>query len=613
VELFPDDGASLEQANPVFKIVFKDDETLVDAESIRLSIDHVDVTQLAKITDTEIIYHPAAGLDAGKHAIAVEMRDINGNRMIPRSWYFTVVRTDRLRNANLGLQLDGELRHMVASHRDNREPKWHIQSSVSLNSRLEAGSWRHFLDANGWYMEEEGVDQEKDKFNLNNYLYQARDEKRFLLLGDVSVEGTELIGQSIARRGGVMGVNLEKTRLQAFALRSNAITGVDHFFGIDERDQRLTGMTVSHDILEHKALTLQGMYLAGRNYHPDNYNSSTLEEGSEGDTYSLGFVSELLAGKIKFKGEFSSSRYDGDINDYFDKKTDQAWLVKLSGRGRSYDWGAGYKYLGANYRTIVNATGARNQGIATADFGLRTVFSSFHLHLLQVRDNVDEDSYMPVVTNDSVSFTWNMTKEGWPSTFLKCSLNYQNSSKEPENFLPIRNRTYTVGGGFSLSGSHWSLVPSYTYTTFRDESSGAHNDSDTHVVGLSGSLRPTDTFWINPSFSYTSLYHEAADVKTETFQGTIGATYTLPDHPLNVNATLSYLDNQLDNGSSHTSTFNGIAQLNWHLDNLLPGKGSYILSLRGQYNQMKDHVSCRTTGDYNFFVIFSFSRPVKIY
>ena len=261
----------------------------------------------------------------------------------------------------------------------------------------------------------------------------------------------------------------------------------------------------------------------------------------------------------------------------------------------------------------MNATGASNRAEYHAGLGWRALSSSFRLTAIRAVDNVDEDPLMPVIRNTTGTFTYNLAKAKWPAFFCNYTLNTQDSSNEPQNYSPIKNQTQTVGGGFSLPGSRWSIAPAYTFTTFNDKSNATDNDSQTHVAVLSGFLRPTDTFSINPSVSYTNMHTDATDLTTKTYQGTLGTVLSLYDRMVDLNGTLSYLDNKTDDGSSHTSTFNGIAQVNWHLEKFLFDKGKQTLSLRAQYSRTEDHVNDTITRDYTVFAVFSFSMPVKVY
>ncbi len=613
LEFSPAEGSSLSQTRPVIRITFKDKETKVDKKTVRISVDNTDVTQLAKIVDAELSYQPPKELTHGRHTVAVEMSDVCGNRMMPQSWEFIIPRTARLQNASAEVKWDGEFRHIVARDDSNQDPSWHLQSSATLKSVLESGGFKTSLDANAWYTDEEGPEPAGDKFNLNNYLYKAQYGKQSVALGDMTVEGTELISQSIARRGSMVEMNLGDTRAQGFALRSNAITGFDHLVGVEDPDQRLVGVSLATDLIKDKVLTIKGVYVTGRNHNPDDYNVSTLEAGNEGDIYSIGLSSEFLKGKLNLEGEFSSGRYDSDVSDNLGKESGKAWRTKVLGKGNIYDWEAGYKYLGPDFQTVVNATGANDRDEFNAGFGLRALSSNFRITALRTSDNVDEDPLMPVIRNTTGAFNYNLAKAKWPAFFLNYTLNNQDSTKEPDNYSPIKNQTQTVGGGFSMSGSRWSISPAYTFTAFNDKSSITDNDSNTHVAVFSGSLRPTDIFSINPSMSYTNMHTDVTALTIETYQGTLGTVLSLYERMVDLNGTLSYLDNKTNDGSSHTSTFNGIAQVNWHLEKLLFDKGKQTFSLRGQYSRTQDHVSESITRDYTVFAVFSFSVPVKVY
>jgi len=613
VKTVPARRATISEARPAITISFEDKETKVDTKTVRISIDGTDITQLAEITETEAKYTPVAPLDYGKHTISVEMQDICGNRLRPQTWDFTIRRSARLQKASADIQWDGEFRHLAAHHEDNKDPSWRLQSSATLKSALESGPFKTSLDGNVWYTEEQGPGPEGDRFNLNNYLYKAGYGKQSFEFGDVTVQGTELISQSIARRGGVLKMEAGGTKAQAFALRSNAVTGFEHLIGINQSDQRLVGVSLSQDMLKDKVLVAKGTYITGKNHSPDNYNSSTLEAGTEGDIYSLGLSSEIIKEKLKVDGEYSVSKYDSDVSDNIGKTTDKAWLAKVSGKGTRYDWEAKYKYLGPEFQSIVNATGATNRVEYQAAFGLRVSSSNFRLTALRVVDNADEDPLMPVITNTTGTFTYNLSKPKWPSFFFNYSLNRQDSSDEPQNYSPIKNQTQTMGGGLSLSRNRWSIAPTYTFTTFDDKSAATNNDSRTHVATISGSFRPIDTVSINPSISYTNLHAEATDVTTKTYQGALGAVVSLHNRTVDVNGTLSYLDNKADDGSSHTTTFNGIAQLNWHLEKIFSTKGRQTLSLRAQYSRTEDHVTHKITRDGTIYCVLSFGIPIKLF
>ncbi len=608
----PEKGSALKKNPPFIKICFKDEETKVDVKSVRIFLDMTDISQLAEISETGLSCRYPSGLDPGRHTISVEMNDICGNRMAPETWSFTIASSQDKTRPSADIQWDGTGRYQLARHKTNSEPAWNIHSSASLKSQFALSGIKNFLDANIWYIQEEGPGPKGDDFNLNHYLYKAQHEKQSLEIGDVSVEGTELTSRSIARRGGLVKIQSELTKFQGFVLRSNAITGFDHIAGIDDPDQRLVGASLSREIIAGKKLILKTSYITGTNHEPFNYNASSLEAGTEGNIYSMGAQSELLRGKLKFEGEFCTSSYDSDISDDFGRTDDKAWFAKASGRGDSYDWDASCKYLGQDFHTIVNATGVGNRAEYHAGVRWQALSSSFRVTGLRIIDNIEKDPLMPVMKNTTGTIAYNLAKPEWPAFFCTYTLSIQNSDHEPANFSPVKNRIQSAGGGFSLSKNKWNISPSYTIIIFDDRSATTNNDSRTHVVSVSGSLRPADMFSISPSLSYTNLHTDASDLTYETWQATIGTVFFLREKMTDLNATLSYLDNKTSDGSTHTDTFNAIGQINWHIENLLSAGSRQTFSLRGQYSRTNDHVSGNITRDYSIFAVISFSFPVKV-
>jgi len=613
LDTLPSKGIELKETKPRIRVTFEDRETRVDTQSIRLLVDGVNVTRLSEITPSRIIYQPPASLSYGKHTVMVEMADVCGNRIPPLKWAFSVPKTPQIDNALAEVQWDGEIRHRIAQSGDSEPPLWGLQSSAQLKSLLEAGNFRTSFDADVWYTEEEGPAPEEYPFNLSNFLYQAQYGDQLAAVGDVTVQGTELISKSINRRGGRVEMNVDGVRVEGFMLRSNAITGFEHGLGVSDGAQRLVGGAVEKELVKEKKLSLRALYIRGRNKNPDNYNVGTSEAGTEGNAFSLALASRLVGEKLVVSGEYCGSRFDSDISDEFDQESDRAWRARVSGRGSRYDWEAGYRYLGPEFRSIVSPTGAYDREEVNLSGGLRALSSDFRLSLLHNQDNVKEDPLMPVIRNTMGTLNYSLAKAGWPGIFLNYTINSQASTNEPSGYVPIENQTRTIGGGISLSGDRWSLSPGYNFTAFDDRAASTNNDSRTHVATLSGSVQFLDTASVNPSLSYTRFHLASIDQTTETYQGAVGAVIGFLDNALNLNATVSILDSQTDDDTSHTTTFSSIAQMNWHVENYLLQKGKQTVSLRWQYRKTEDHIADDTDHEYVGYLVFSFGIPVPLY
>ncbi|MBW1919791.1 MAG: hypothetical protein JRI84_05720 [Deltaproteobacteria bacterium] len=608
----PPEGATLKEHRPSIEISYADEETKVEPRSVHLLLDKTDVTQLAKVTEKQVLYTPPSDLSDGPHTITITMSDIYGNRMKPRTWTFSIPKSKRFQKASASINWDGELRHKLADKDTNQQPDWNINSSATLDTLAEWDNMKTSFNANVWYVEEEGPGAQGDTFNLNNFLYQLQRGKQQLALGDVTVQGTELVSQSISRRGGRVSLEFLNTRAELFALRSNSITGFNHGLGFSDPDQRLVGGSVEKEILSNKRLTLKTTYLEGRNKSPDNYNSSTLEAGTEGNIFSVSLSSRVLGEKLAVEGEYSTSRFDTDLSDGFGKDSDKAWLLKISGREAGYNWDTGYKYLGPDFHSIASPTGSYDREELSAGGGIRLPSSFLSLRLVHNKDNVDEDPLMPVIRNSTGTLSYNLNITGWPSIFFINTYGRQDSTKEPATFTPIENETNSSSAGFSIAKERWNLTPTYTFTLFNDKGS-TNNDSKTHVLSLAGGVRPIKNLSISPSFSYTNLYTKLNGVTTETYQGTLGGVMRFLDNMVNLNATISYLETKADDGSSHTSTLSNIAQLNWDVEKYLLKKCKQTLSLRGQYSRTRNHITGDTQNDYSVYGVISFGIPIKLY
>jgi len=611
LEIAPGEGARIGKTTRI-RVRFEDPETRVDPGSLRLRLDGTDVTALSEVSEGDVRYRPAE-LSHGRHTVSLDLRDVCGNRADPVTWTFTVPEAERLDRALAELRWDGEMQRRILRSNSSHASRWALQSRAGLTALLESGAFRSSLDADTWYTEEAGPSPLGDPFQLNHVLYRAAYDQHFAAVGDVTVEGSELTRRSLVRRGGRAGVRVHGVEAEAFAVRSNAITGFEHGLGWGDADQRLVGGSLERAFLEDDRLGLRLFYATGRNAHPDHYNVSTLEGGTEGDVLSLSLGSRIWGDRLGLEAELCDSRFDGDLSDDRGEVSDRAWRGRLHGEGEGYDWEAGYTYLGPRYRSITDPFGLQDRETWDLGLGWRALSSFFRASLVHHRDNVDEDPLMPVVENSTAALGYDLVRAGWPAVFLHYTLNQQETSREPEAFSPIENRTQTLGGGFSVSGERWSLSPSYSITRFDDRSAATDRDSRTQVATLSGSFLPWDRVAVHPSFSYTRFRAEPGPGSTETFQGTVGGVIALIPDRLNLNTTLSVLDNRSLEGAFHTTTFNGIGQVNWRVPNERDDGSRQTLSLRGEYGRTRDHAAGDSREDYAVFGVVSFHFPVQLF
>jgi hypothetical protein len=595
-------GSRIKDPRPTISINLTEIEGSSGWSSMRLLVDDVDVSQLVMLENGVIRYTPEVPLDFGGHSVVLESMDANGAILTPRSWTFIVPRSKYFDRASATVLLDAEAGGKLVGKSGSSEPDWKISSNATLTSMVERGNFRISLDANGWLTEQEGEEETGDTFNLNNYLLQIEYLRQRFALGDLVVEGTELTGESLARRGALLELNLKNTHAQAFMVSSIPVTGFDNMTGLDHSDQRLIGGSLNQVLLENGLLIARGTAITGENANPDGYNTGTLAPPSKGQVYSLALASALLGEGLKLNGEYSFSRYDGDTSDNTGSDSDRAWLVRFSGRASSYDYGGGYKTLGRNYRSIADVTGVNNREEYTL-FGTKTFReSNLTASLLQIRDNVSEDSDLPVIRNTSFDLGYNFYRADWPNIFLNGNLTFQDSSDEPGGIDPIKNLSQSITGGFSLVREKWNLMPSYTFTRFSDDSP-ADADGRTHQATLNFGWQPDYRLSLNPSISYGRTDTGGA-ATTETWQGTLAGTYLLSERQ-DLYLTFSFLDSRTDDHSVESISYDSIIQYNWRLELPILEKTQKTLSVRGRYTRTDDRAGDNLEEDYSLFLTLS--------
>lgn len=605
------DGVRLETRRADLAIRLSETGVPTNWSALRLTVDSIDVTQVAVLDGDVIRYSPETDFAYGKHSVSLEAMDADGNMFMPQHWYFTIPMSDYIDSASAQAQFDVEVGGLLLEADDGVEPDWKLQSNLNLSSLVESGILRVSFEANGWYTSQQGDDPTGDDLSLNNYLLMFEYGQQKLVIGDLQVSGTELLGESIARRGGLIDLNHGGSHLQSFLLRSNTVTGFSNFSGMNDPDQQLYGASLEQVIIKDEALQLKGTVIAGKNASPENYNSGTLVAGNKGEIYSAQLTSRLFDKRIDLTGEYSFSHFDADLSDEQDQIGDEAWRFRLAGRADTFDYGGGYKYLGQNFHSIVTPTSAANRAEYNL-YGTKTYEqSSLSANFLHILDNIDRDPLQPLVQNSNLDLTYTLYKTDWPVFFINSILGLQDSTDEPAGMSGLNNQTETIGGGLTLTRESWNLVPSYYFTRFEDDSI-ADSDSQTHQFTLSLGLQPHEKISLSPSFSYSRVSDESTDVVNETWQGVLAGVFTFsPNH--NLNLTFSGINSRADDGSLHTISYDTIGQYNWQLQTQFLEKLQKTVSVRGRYNRINDRLGSNSAEDYSVYLLLSFGGiPIQL-
>lgn len=595
--------ARVKGPRPTITINLDDIEGSAAWSSLRLLVDDVDVSPLAVLEDRKLRYTPETPLDYGSHTVTLESMGADGTILTPRNWTFIVPQSEFYDKASATVSIDAEAGGRITGKSGSDEPDWNIQSNVTLNSVVEKGDLKVSLEANGWVTEREGAEETDDTFNLNNFLLQIEYRQQRLALGDLTVEGTELISESIARRGALLDLSLGNTRVGAFMVSSTAETGFDNMTGLEHSDQRLVGGSVEQILLDRERLVAKGTVITGKNAEPEDYNGGTLAAPGKGQIYSLALAAVPWKEALRLNGEYSYSRYDEDTTDDLGSDAGRAWLIRFAGRMGSYDYGGGYKYLGKDFRSIADVTGVENREEYSI-YGTKS-FSESNLtaNFLYNRDNVEHDSRLPVIRNTSVDLLYNLYRTEWPNLFLNGNLTFQDSADEPAGTDPVKNLSQTIGGGFTIVREKWNLTPTYTFTRYADDSP-EDADGRTHQATLNLGWQPDTRVSLSPSVSYGRTDTGSDAPVTETWQGTLAGTFLLTEK-LNLSLTLSALDSRNGDHSVEITSYNGLAQVNWRLETSFLKKAQKTVSFRARYSRIDDRAADTLDEDYGVFLVLS--------
>ena len=598
--LFPlMDGARIQNPRPTILIRFHEIEGSDRWASLRLLVDDIDVSQLSELTDKGLTYTPQADMGFGKHSVTLQSMDNTGKIFPDRLWTFVIPQSDIFDTASAQILTDLQMDRRVTAKKHTPDPEWKLHSNATFSSAIETGDLRLSLVANAWYTEQQGYQDGEtpdDHFNLNNFLLEISYLNQRMALGDLSLNATELISNSISRRGGLLELVYDQTKARLFMLSSVQTTGFENTLGLDNPDQRLFGGSIEQCWSRFNDLTVKGTAISGKNHQPEDYNSGTLVTGNDGQIYSVQISAKPFSNRISMTGEVGISRFDADTTDDSGHERAKAVLFRFSGLSNTFSYGGGLKRLDQNFHSIMDATGVDNRSEYTL-YGTKTFSTqSLTASCAYIIDNMEKDPLLPMIHNTSFDLAYNLYKSNWPSIFFNSNLTFQKSTDEPANNEEIENRSHTLTGGFSLVKENWNLTPSYTYTKMTDDGS-AGNDSNTHQTTLTLGLQPTERLSLSPSLSWSQTDSGSQAPTTQTYQGTLsGSYYVNPRHDLFV--TLSAMDSDTDDDSAHTTTTDYICQYNWHPDPPFLKQARKSISLRGRYNRTEDKITDDAAEDY---------------
>jgi hypothetical protein len=433
----------------------------------------------------------------------------------------------------------------------------------------------------------------EEDFNLTDFILSLSGKKHHLLVGDVSVNGSEFTISSLARRGAEYTFDNEKLYAHMFNISSQQEKGWGGL--IPKPDLRFYGGSIGYSFLEGK-LPLRAVYVAGRDDPSQGKNvAGSLLESGEGEVFSLIPELKLFQDRLRLIAEFAQSRYDDNLEDEEGKKEDRAWSVGTNLSYPTFELGGSHRYIGKDFSSVGNQFYSLfTNNRKGYEAWLKIPLSSIGLQLIyeDEQDNVDDDpTYLTsYYENERATLSWDIS----PATSL--TLGYGQSKQETFSdesrevlFQDSLTKEASLGLTFLVSPrTSVNISLSESKLSSGTDSSG---DSSTLTSNLGASLRLGRVLSLSPNLSYSTSRSEGGTIETKTYNSFLSAELAIIPERVSLSTTGSFTRGEGGSENTTTDSANISASLNWQLKWRILGLDTSILSLRWDSQQTKSAVS----------------------
>jgi len=595
--LAPEDRARIAEPRPVIRIFLGPSigEALV-------LVDGVDVTALATRTVTELRYLPPAPLRPGDHRVTLVVAAPEGR--VESTWSFTV---GEVGQAGGGAPLAASARGSLSAN-----GSWSASTNgaappaamASGNLTLGASGGAYVASAASsasWFASGSGA-----AVIPGGYLATVARGQSGLQVGDVSVVGTPQLGSSVARRGLVVDLRGDASRLQLFQLAANPVRGIDAGLSFSSFDDQLLGASASTTLLADRSLRLAAMVLTGRSATDGGYNTGSINGGSEGRAAGLQLSGTLFGASISAEGSLSELDRGNGL------RADSAVAVRVARPIGPLALSAAYSRLGPDFGSMASpyATSDQQQlGLsATTGLGPATLSASIG----RSNDNLAGDPTRPVVTSTTGAAALSLAVVRWPTATLSYTRGVQGASDLPPGSPGVDS--VTDAGTATLAWSRGTVAATLAGGLSRLEDRRPEGTTTTSAsVQASANLRPHRLLSFVPSLAHAES--SAAGVTRRSDLASLGLRLG-PLATLTLDGQGSYGHQRAGDGSAETEQAGGSLRLAWPFGPFLgpPGRGLQgALSASARYDHLLDSgPQPRSADSWAAFVSLDLSLPFDL-
>jgi len=627
-ELLPPQQREFRNPTDEFRIFIPPIVPVEVLQNLSLELDGIDVTSMISREGNYAIFVPLRPLKWGEHSLRIVENTPDGSIMERGLWTFEVRRSTLFREAEFQGNLDLTATNRVADDNLENLPKDNqAQGGLGMAGTVADENWRMSGSMDFLYNSQSDQTPNDRKFDMGEYLFTGKIGPAQSDIGHHAIEPGSLVMESFNRRGVSASIlpKSQQAKVTAFVMRTERIIGFQEGLGINDPDERVSGVVGSANPFPDnpEKLFLSGTYLNGEGEEIGVGEGGDLEF-SGGDAWSLIADSSIVNRRLRLRVEYAATRFDFDGEDTgFDAERDHAYSLlsvythpERTFREKPLNWSIGLEHqnVGTLFHSLANS-GFPNDKRSTSAFA-QIGWSALNINSVLGRetDNVEDDPLLPTIQTDqvTVSTTYSPFQEtpqggGWnpfeqPSYQLSLSQTKQEQTDTPTGFSGIvtDNRTRGLDLSASFNPGTWNWTISHAVTLF-DDYSDVSSDTRNNFTNLSAGFPMGKLLSLMPNLQYNVFKDKDTDVDNKSLSMGLGISLTLYRDRLN--GSLNYSLNRDSSSDDSTDIETSTVDAGLVLAIIMPktNRPRVELFVNGNYQDIDDKVTPHS-GTHNYQV-----------
>lgn len=626
----------LRNFQPSEPIIIRLPEGISEGElsNLYLELNGIDITQMVSLEGRDVIFTPATPQNPGAHALRLVKMGRNGKLVELSRWNFNVAgQAEMPGQSSVRGTADATYSYLAARDEglDDGTDRHQVTGKLKVNGSGQKGSWLFGGNLTGFASSEDDNNPAQDYVEVGDYLLSAErlsdTLSAELKFGQHKIDANNLLVRNFNRRGASasLGVNGEQAVITGFAQNPKRSIGNDNFTGLQEHDQRLTGVNARVQPIASwgRKLELETTVYRGEGAVFGAGTGVPEASNDVGSGYQLGIKSELIEDKLGLRAQYANSRYDFDGSGAaIGPEDDRAYAASVTysplgsgvtadGKVRKWTLELSYNRTGTFFRSMANPLIEADRNSYALKSNL--LYGNFLLdsEVALLTDNVNDIATLPREGAVNAWFDGSYAPEkamwGQPIFTFSGKLSDENRKETPVGYAgPGLDRiSGSLTGGVTMNheGLMWSL--SHTYARLKDHETNS-NTYGSHFTDLSFEYQPAAWVTLRPGVQYEFL-DENADGVSHAWHANLGAETVLLTDTLYNTSNLSALLN--DGKTSLGNEFTFDTDFTWQIRQAAQNKLGYALSVYGAYSAVEPNSTTDSTDDARLFLRLKLSSP----